>query len=122
MKFCPYCGAEVPDDIATFCMECGKPVPEKTPQTEPEEKKTFKKKRKSKKEKTSRKQKPSQDPADQENPVDDDYDGYYDDVLPEDAATEIQTVDKQLLKKVVALGIGAVLIIAACVAIMYMLG
>lgn len=122
MKFCPYCGTEIPDNAATFCMECGKAVPEKSQQPASKKKKSFKRERKSKKEKISRKQQPSQNSNDQEIPVDDGYDGYYDDVLPEDSNTEIQTMDKQLLKKVIALGVGAVMIISACVAIMYMLG
>ena len=54
--------------------------------------------------------------------MDDGYDGYYDDVLPEDINAVGQGIDKQLVKKVAALGISAMLIIAACVAIMYMLG
>ena len=25
MKYCPYCGADLADGVASFCMECGKP-------------------------------------------------------------------------------------------------
>lgn len=121
MKFCPYSGAKLPDDAAVFCMECGKAVPEKVQQTEVEEKKPPKKKRKPKKAKASKKEKQSQVPADPETPVDDGYDGYYDDVLPEDVNTVGQGIDKQLIKKVAVLGVSAMLIIIACVAIMYML-
>ena len=121
MKFCPYCGADLPDDAAAFCMECGKAIPEKEQQTEPEVKKPPKKKEKPKKEKGSKKNKQPQVPDEPETPVDDGYEGYYDDVLPEDADTVGQGIDKQLLKKVAVLGISAILIIIACVAIMYML-
>lgn len=121
MKFCPYCGADLPDDAAAFCMECGKAIPEKEQQTEPEAKKPPKKKGKPKKEKRSKKNKQPQVPDEPETPVDDGYDGYYDDVLPEDVDTVGQGIDKQLIKKVAVLGISAMLIIIACVAIMYML-
>lgn len=120
MKFWPYCGAELPDNAA-FCMECGKAITEKEQQTELEAKKPPKKKGKPKKEKGSQKNKQPQVPDEPEPPVDDGYDGYYDDVRPEDADTVDQGIDKQLIKKVAVLGISAMLIIIACVAIMYML-
>lgn len=121
MKFCPYCGTETKDEAAAFCMECGKPIHEKSQQTAQKGKKNLKKKTKLKKEKDTQKKKRPRNSDEQEPPVDDGYDGYYDDVLPEDYNTEIRTMDKQLLKKVIALGVGAVMIISACVAIMYML-
>ena len=120
MKFCPYCGAELPDETIAFCAECGKALPEKEQQSEQEEKTPPKKKKKPKK--TAKKKKQAAAPAEPETPVDDGYDGYYDDVLPEDINAVGQGIDKQLVKKVAALGISAMLIIAACVAIMYMLG
>lgn len=50
MKFCPYCGTEQMDDAAVFCMECGKPLPDKpirtnaktTDRKRPEHKKIYK--------------------------------------------------------------------------------
>ena len=27
MKYCPYCGADIPDDAVSFCAECGKALP-----------------------------------------------------------------------------------------------
>lgn len=27
MKYCPYCGADLSDGAASFCMECGKSLP-----------------------------------------------------------------------------------------------
>ena len=27
MKYCPYCGADFADGVASFCMECGKSLP-----------------------------------------------------------------------------------------------
>ena len=49
--------------------------------------------------------------------VDDGYDGYYDDVLPPDLDREKEGLDKELIKKVVLVGIGAFVIISMCVAL-----
>ena len=57
----------------------------------------------------------------EETPVDDGYDGYYDDVLPPDLDREREGLDKELIKKIVALGVGVVFIIAMCVVMMYVL-
>lgn len=123
MKFCPYCGAEQMDDAAAFCLECGKPLQEKTVRSHTEntdqkhlkenkrEKRTFQRTRKVKK-------------LQQEQPEelkDNSYDGYYDDVLPVDLEQISQALDRQLIKKIVALAAGAMLVIIACVAIMYLL-
>ena len=38
MKYCPYCGADIPDGAVSFCAECGKALPakqEKTKQSKP---------------------------------------------------------------------------------------
>ena len=29
MKYCPYCGADIPDGAVSFCAECGKALPAK---------------------------------------------------------------------------------------------
>lgn len=49
--------------------------------------------------------------------VDDGYDGHYDDVLPPDLDREKEGLDKELIKKVVLVGIGAFVIISMCVAL-----
>lgn len=41
MKYCPYCGADIPDGAVSFCAECGKALPakqEKTKQSKPAKK------------------------------------------------------------------------------------
>lgn len=123
MKFCPYCGTERMDDAAVFCMECGKPLPDKpirtnaktTDRKRPEHKKIYK--RPSKKARRVKNQEENQP----EVQKDDGYDGYYDDVLPVDLDRANQPLDQQLIKRVIVLAAGALLVIAACVAIMYML-
>ena len=49
------------------------------------------------------------------------YDGYYDDVLPPDTDRVKDGLDKELVKKIVALCIGVTVIILMCVALLYVL-
>lgn len=132
MKFCPYCGADLLDSKVLFCSNCGKKLPpheagiteslteEMRPETkavpkaeDPPKKETRKKKKKATKKAAT--------PVESDVPVDDGYDGYYDDVLPPDIDREREGLDKDLVKKIVALGIGVVFIIAMCVVMMYVL-
>ena len=56
-----------------------------------------------------------------ETVVNDGYDGYYDDIRPIDEGHEREGVDKELIKKI-AIIIGVLfVVIAACVALMYIL-
>ena len=130
MKFCPYCGADLLDENVLFCSNCGKKLPpheagiteplteemrpkvEKAPKTEPPAKKKERKKKETKK-------KPA--PSIEELPADDGYDGYYDDVQPPDLDRVKEGLDKELIKKIVALSVGVVFIIALCVVMMYVL-
>ena len=54
-------------------------------------------------------------------PVDDGYDGYYNDVLPPDLDRAKEGMDKELIKKIVALCVAVVFIIGLCVVMMYVL-
>ena len=67
-----------------------------------------------------RRKKESQSEAPEE-PVDDGYDGYYNDVLPPDLDREKEGLDKELIKKIVALCVGVVFIIGICIVMMYVL-
>lgn len=49
------------------------------------------------------------------------YDGYYDDVLPPDADRIQDGIDTELIKKVAAVIICVVLVIAMCVGMLYVL-
>lgn len=120
MKYCPYCGAELIEDAVSFCAECGKQLPtsktqkEKPKNTLETKKKTPKKKKKPAKVPVSSNDEPA-------TVVDDGYDGYYDDIRPIDEGHEREGVDKELIKKI-AIIIGVLfVVIAACVALMYVL-
>lgn len=132
MKYCPYCGTDLAKEDAAFCMECGKqlsvkeekPGPEQAPApTKPKKSTQAKKKRekKSKQPKEKRKRKTEALPEVVGEPVDDGYDGYYNDVLPPDLDREKEGLDKELIKKIVALCVSVVFIIGICIVMMYVL-
>lgn len=51
----------------------------------------------------------------------DDYDGYYDDILPADEGRFSEGMDKNLIKKVIVIICVVLLIVALCVGMMYVL-
>lgn len=118
MKYCPYCGADLIEDAVSFCAECGKPLPaNKTQKDKPNEKLEPRKTSKKKKKKPT-KQSVS---IESETVADDGYDGYYDDIRPIDEGHEREGLDRELIKKI-AIIIGVLfIVIAACVALMYVL-
>ena len=130
MKYCPYCGAGFSDGTVSFCTECGKKLPEEktVPPEAKEQSKKVAKKQKRKKEKKekhkkdAKKKKPEREiPEVMGEAVDDGYDGYYNDVLPPDTDRVKDGLDKELVKKIVALCIGVTVIILMCVALLYIL-
>lgn len=119
MKYCPYCGADLIEDAVSFCAECGKQLPAGQMQKEKSKEKPEIKKASKKKKKTSIKK--AESSTEDETVVDDGYDGYYDDIRPIDEGHEREGVDKELIKKI-AIIIGVLfVVIAACVALMYVL-
>ena len=130
MKYCPYCGAVFSDGTVSFCSECGKKLPEeKTVPPEAKEqsrkvtkKQKRKKEKKEKHKKDAKKKKPEKEiPEIMGEAVDDGYDGYYNDVLPPDTDRVKDGLDKELIKKIVALCVGVTVIILMCVALLYVL-
>lgn len=124
MKYCPYCGEDLPDGAVSFCMECGNALPnEKKNDVQPEKekhrsvkKKTLPKKRKRKTSKPILEVSAEKEPAAKE-----DYDGYYDDVLPMDTERQREGIDRSIVKKIAILISGLVVVIGVCVAMMYLL-
>ena len=130
MKYCPYCGAGFSDGTVSFCTECGKKLPEEKtvpPEAKEQSKKVTKKQKrkeekKEKHKKDAKKKKPEKEiPEVMGEAVDDGYDGYYNDVLPPDTDRVKDGLDKELVKKIVALCIGVTVIILMCVALLYIL-
>lgn len=131
MKYCPNCGAEFSDGTASFCSECGKQlavndaVGEHVADTDKTINATGKKKKKTKKDKPVKQKKSKKEKKALkeviDEPVDDGYDGYYNDVLPPDLDRVKEGLDKELVKKVVAVAVGVVFIISMCVVMLYVL-
>ena len=132
MKFCPYCGADLFDGNVLFCSHCGKKLPPHEagiteplserlcPTSQEQQLETYKEKKKKEKKPIFPKPK-EQVTVDSQAPTDDGYDGYYDDVLPPDVDRTREGIDKELVKKIIVLGVSVVLIISLCVVMMYML-
>ena len=130
MKYCPYCGAGFSDGTVSFCTECGKKLPEEKtvpPEAKEQSKKVAKKQKRKKEKKEKHKKDAKKKKQEKEIPeimgeaVDDGYDGYYNDVLPPDTDRVKDGLDKELVKKIVALCIGVTVVILMCVALLYIL-
>ena len=135
MKYCPFCGADLHNGAVSFCHECVKSLhgqedaaarmPEKkdVPDKSEKEKKKAKPPKQEKKKKEKRKKIPKTKdiPEVMGEAVDDGYDGYYNDILPPDIDRVKDGLDKELVKKVIALCVGVSVIISMCVALLYVL-
>ena len=144
MKYCPFCGADLLGPEVSFCAECGKQLPiGVAPQTEPgippdsknhprnSKKKAALIKPKRKPQKKARldydnapteRLKPQSGEEDApESMPEDDYDGYYDDVEPMDAGDARPGLDREMIKKIIFLVLGALLVIGLCVVLMTVL-
>ncbi|MBR6862063.1 MAG: hypothetical protein IKM73_12155 [Acidaminococcaceae bacterium] len=144
MRYCPFCGAELPGLEVSFCAECGKQLPAgNAPQTEPEDRPTPVENQRNPKKKSApvrpkrepkKKSRPSIEGAPTERlssqsgekapaapDPDAGYDGYYDDISPADAGTVRPGMDREMVKKIILLVAGALLVIGLCVVMMTLL-
>ena len=144
MRYCPYCGAELPGLEISFCAECGKQLPPGgQPQTETAASPTAadpSRKRKKKPAPSRLKRGAKKGPGSsiegapterlssqsgEEEPAapdpDADYDGYYDDIIPADAGAVRPGMDREMIKKIILLVAGALLLIGLCVVLMTVL-
>ena len=115
MKYCPYCGADVPDGAVLFCVECGKELPAKQVKvTQPTTKQ---------KSPTVKNRKAKASPATAAELLkayNDGYDGYYEDLLPDDYGKERFETDSAPVKKIIILLIGVLVMIGICVLMLYL--
>ncbi len=122
MKYCPYCGAGLPDGTVLFCPECGKSLPDEKKKSELPDAKKHKPEKKLRSKKRARKHsEPVLDTSSDETQAADDYDGYYDDILPVDEGRQREGIDRSIVKKIAALVGGLVVVIGICIALMYLL-
>lgn len=119
MKYCPHCGAVLPDGAFSFCPACGKPLPETAaPATEKESPEKKKKPKKTTTQKPQKRKKAAQPAL---IPSDDGYDGYYDDRLPIDSGKRREGMDMGIIKKAAAIVACLLVVIGACIALLYVL-
>lgn len=126
MKYCPYCGEALADPQVSFCPECGKILAGAIPPSDSERPAPEKNQNRVAKRKKDRKRKSAQSAspemeATKSSTQDEGYDGYYDDILPSDDGGSRDGIDKGLVKKIVLLLGIVLLVIGACVAMMYLL-
>lgn len=88
---------------------------------EREEDKTVEQQIKPLEEPKSLRQQPEPSAASADSILEDDYDGYYDDILPADEGRFSEGIDRGLVKKVVLIIGMVLLIVGACVMMMYLL-
>ena len=114
MKYCPYCGADIPDGAVSFCAECGKALPakkEKPENSTPVETSSAGKKKKHKSSVVT--------DAELRKTYNDGYDGYYEDLLPVDHGRERFETNPAPVKKIIVLAVGVLVVIGLCVLILY---
>lgn len=115
MKHCPNCGAELNSPDAAFCSECGSRLnrSKSSPGKHAKKPEPPPKKRKPAKKKLATIPKPSRE----ELP----YDGYYDDVLPDDDGELRQGLDPKTVKNIVLILCGVLVIVILCVVALYLM-
>lgn len=80
-----------------------------------------KKRTKAAKKVRSKKKSGRQDQQSENEKPEEDYDGYYNDILPVDEGRLKEGMDQQLVQKIIVLAVSALLVVGACVAMMYLL-
>ena len=132
MKYCPYCGAALPEAALVFCTECGKELPKKStvkpkeamPQKKPSHKKAPLKKHVVDHRKPApvpRGKPAAAAPHRPPNPMDENYDGYYDDVPPADADRAADQIDRALLKRVAIVIAAALVLVVLSITVLMLL-
>lgn len=109
----------IPDAAAEDIMEATiavePPISQKKPISREKKRKKAAKKARSKK-KSGRQDRQPEDEKPEEG-----YDGYYNDILPVDEGRLKEGMNQQLVQKIIVLAVSALLVVGACVAMMYLL-
>lgn len=124
MKYCPYCGVDLPDSTVSFCAECGNALPSERKndiQSERKKHKPVQNKAHTKKRKRETSKIVPEVLAEKTPVVEEGYDGYYDDVLPMDTGRCRERIDQSMIQKIAILISALVVIIGICVVLMYLL-
>ena len=117
MNYCPNCGVKLENMQDDHCPACGcvfeesKGKPDKVEKRKPAFHVLRQRLASSKKD----------EPEPEISPVEDGYDGYYEDIQPMDEGRDREGIEPELVKKIAVLATGTLLIIAACVAMIYLI-
>ena len=123
MKYCPFCGASLVEGAA-FCMECGRTIPVDAETAKVQSPKPAKPNRPATKQRPGRPKRPRPVAADAPPPASDPgsgYDGYYDDVLPGDDGGFRERMDKGLIKRIITVGVVALVLVGLSIVVMRLL-
>lgn len=107
--------AAAAEDAMEDTTAAEQPVPQKKSASQKKKRKKATKKARSKK-KSGRQDQQPEDEKPEEG-----YDGYYNDILPVDEGRLKEGMDQQLVQKIIVLAVSALLVVGACVAMMYLL-
>ena len=103
-------------------MECGKTIPVSAAKVEKEDRRTESANSKSKRKRT-RKQNEKRATAETHDPqaYQDGYDGYYNDVIPADNGVGHEKLDKNLVKRIILVGVVALAIVVLAFILMQLI-
>ena len=129
MKYCSFCGAPLMGSAVSFCSECGKRVQKKARRNVISIKGLFaprsEKSNHEKPEKNLHELKEirpdTQEDSPSVDPRDVNYDGYYNDVLPEDEGYIRERIEPELIKRIALVVGGMLLVVILSVLIMNVL-
>jgi len=119
MNYCPHCGKPLRGGKFSFCEGCTeKPFIEDNSGKLSESKKGKGPQKHNKKTKIHTMKRENLTPQDR---PDDGYDGYYDDIRPEDENEVRQGIDKDIMKRIAGIIASVMIIICCCIGIMYLI-
>ena len=119
MKYCPYCGVYLKDSAFSFCPECGNTLSETSHNSDLEDSRLYWMKRADNIEQA--KNEVEENTIESEE-MDKAYDGYYDDIVPDDFGNyQFQKSNGNLMKRIVLVIAGALAAIIISAVVMYYL-
>lgn len=119
MNYCPHCGKPLRGCDSSFCEGCkerpNKEIKKDVPRM------SVKGKKKKKNNTEHKKQVKVKENTGVPKVSDDGYDGYYDDIRPEDENEVRQGIDKDIMKRIAGIIASVMIIICCCIGIMYLI-
>ncbi len=119
MKYCPNCGTPLNFGVASYCYECGRSIEEQARDGSPE---PFIIQTEEKREEQRRQVDWNIPYKEKKKSTRSSYDGYYDDIEPEDGIVhENSKIDGAQIKKIGLVIAGVILITVVCICLLFIL-